>query len=455
MATSRSKNKTPVTRTRAIKSGAKVKRRVEERTRELTETISALEHEIAKGKNSLEATRQAEDRIRLVIDTIPIMAWSLLPNGSLDFVNRQWLDYTGVSMAEAVREPTSIVHPDDLPSVLETWAKQMAAGQACEDELRLRRADGEYRWFLVRTTPVFDESGRLIKWYGTSTDIEDRRRTENQWRVLIDAIPQQIWSAPPDGKTDYCNDRWRSYSGIELEDLRGYGWKAMIHPEDRDRVLDAWHAAVANGTPYEQEERHRGRDGKYRWFLSLALPLRDQEGRIVRWYGTNTDIDDRKRFERSFQALPAELLKAQDEERRRIARELHDSTAQELAVVAMNLGRLEEWIEGRDPWAENLLADSLAVLTQGNRELRTLAHLLHPPMLEELGLIGALRDYVEGFSARSGIEVELEFPDHLERCPEENRNGRFSGGAGEPVQRASPFRKQNRIDTTQAARRNA
>jgi signal transduction histidine kinase len=91
----------------------------------------------------------------------------------------------------------------------------------------------------------------------------------------------------------------------------------------------------------------------------------------------------------------------------------------------MNLGRLEEWIEGRDPWAENLLADSLAVLAQGNRDLRTLAHLLHPPMLEELGLIGALRDYVEGFSARSGIQVELKFSEDFERCASEIETALF------------------------------
>jgi signal transduction histidine kinase len=141
--------------------------------------------------------------------------------------------------------------------------------------------------------------------------------------------------------------------------------------------------------------------------------------------GGMRDLTERKRADEAAQAFPAELLRAQDEERRRIARELHDSTAQELAVVAMNLGRLEEWIEGRDAWAENLLADSLAVLTQGSRDLRTLAHLLHPPMLEELGLIGALRDYVEGFSARSGIQVELEAPENFERCPEKVETALF------------------------------
>ena len=163
--------------------------------------------------------------------------------------------------------------------------------------MRLRRADGEYRWFLVRTVPLRDEQGNIVKWYGVSIDIEDRKRAEMQSRTLIDAIPHQIWSGPPDGTIDYCNDRWRSYMGLELEDLQGDGWQTMLHPDDRDRVLKAWHESVANGTPYEQEERHRGADGTYRWFLSLGVPLRDAEGRIVRWYGTKTDIEERKRAE--------------------------------------------------------------------------------------------------------------------------------------------------------------
>jgi PAS domain S-box-containing protein len=274
-----------------------LEQKVEERTRELAAANEALRAEIAERKLAEEAVKQAEDRIRLVIDTIPTMAWSLRPDGIVDFVNQRWLDYTGLSFKDAIIEPNCIVHPEDLSRAVEKWLKDMAAGESSEDEIRLRRADGEYRWFLVRTVPLRDKLGKITKWYGVSIDIEDRKQAEMQSRALIDAIPQQIWSGPPDGTTDYCNDRWRSYTGLEMEDLRGYGWQTMVHPEDRDRVLKAWHESAANGTPYEQEERHRGTDGTYRWFLSLGVPMRDAEGRIVRWYGTNTDIEDRKRAE--------------------------------------------------------------------------------------------------------------------------------------------------------------
>jgi PAS domain S-box-containing protein len=110
------------------------------------------------------------------------MAWSLLPDGAVDFVNQRWLDYTGLSLEEALAEPTHTIHPEDLPTVMEKWRRDMAVGEQCEYELRLRRADGEYRWFLVRTVPLRDEQGNIVKWYGTSTDINKRKNAENALR---------------------------------------------------------------------------------------------------------------------------------------------------------------------------------------------------------------------------------------------------------------------------------
>jgi two-component system sensor histidine kinase UhpB len=110
------------------------------------------------------------------------MAWSLLPDGALDFVNQRWLEYTGLSLEEALAEPTRTVHEEDLPTAVEKWSVSMAAWQAHEDEMRLRRADGEYRWFLVRIVPLRSEQGNIVKWYGTSTDIEDRKRAEQRSR---------------------------------------------------------------------------------------------------------------------------------------------------------------------------------------------------------------------------------------------------------------------------------
>ncbi|HXM21562.1 MAG TPA: MHYT domain-containing protein [Terriglobales bacterium] len=138
---------------------------------------------------------------------------------------------------------------------------------------------------------------------------EGVRRSEDHLRLVIDTIPQQIWSGPPGGSLDYCNAQWRSYTGLTQEELQGEGWQSMLHPDDRERVLKAWRESVANRTPYEQEERHRGADAQYRWFLARAVPLRDSEGHIVRWYGTNTDMEDRKRTEAALLEAQANLTR--------------------------------------------------------------------------------------------------------------------------------------------------
>src|SRR6266446_4134872 len=314
-----------------------------------------------------EASNAIGESLRLIIDTIPTMVWSVRPDGAVDFVNQRWLDYTGLTLEEEVEDPTRALHPEDLPRVMEKWLVDMAAGKPSEDEMRLQRADGEYCWFLVRTAPLRDERGNIVKWYGVSIDIEDRKRAESQSRTLLDAIPQQIWSGP------------------------------------------------ADGTPYEQEERHRGADGRYRWFLSRGVPLRDDDGRIFRWYGTNTDIEDRKQTEEDLLHLSGQLLRSQDEERRRIARDLHDSTGQNLVALATMLGRLSNSVPSVGRKSRTLLSECIALADQCIREVRTLSYLLHPPLLDEAGLEYAIREYVTGFTKRSGVQVELEMSPRLGR----------------------------------------
>jgi PAS domain S-box-containing protein len=365
--------------------------------------------------SDIEDLKRAEDRIRLVINTIPVMAWTVRRDGVVDFVNQRWLDYTGLSLEEEIEDPTRAVHPEDLPRIMKKWLADMAAGEPSEDEMRLRRADGEYRWFLVRTAPLRDEQGNLVKWYGVSIDIEDHKRAESQSRTLLDAIPQQIWSGPSDGTFDYCNERWRSYMGLGLEELQGDGWQSMLHPDDRERVLRAWHKSVTMGTPYEQEERHRGVDGTYRWFLARGLPLPDAEGRIVRWYGTNTDIEDRKQAEEELRRLSGQLLRLQDEERQKIARDLHDSTGQDLVALATTLSQFHASIPSSSRKLRNLAAQCQALADQCIREVRTVSYLLHPPMLDEAGLGDAIRHYAGGFTERTGIELELEISPRLGR----------------------------------------
>jgi PAS domain S-box-containing protein len=276
------------------------------------------------------------------------------------------------------------------------------------------------RTYRATATPIFSKDGDISEVVVVAANITEQERaraalqeSEERFRLLAEVTNDAIWDWDLTTNNLWWNEGFETlfgYSRGEIEKTID-SWYNRIHPTERGRVTAGLHRVIdQGGTTWSDEYRFLCKNGNYLNVFDRGQVIRNASGKAVRMVGGMRDLTERIRAEEAAQALPAELLRAQDEERRRIARELHDSTAQELAVVAMNLGRLEEWIEGRDPWAENLLADSLAVLSQGNRDLRTLAHLLHPPMLEELGLIGALRDYVEGFSARSDIRVELEAP---------------------------------------------
>ena len=383
--------------------------RVAERTAELAQAVENLKSEITERK-------RVEDHLRLVVDTIPIIVWRKSPDGSADFLNQYFREYTGFSLQEGLGWGwMNAFHPDDR--LVEEWQADLAAGKPFEKEVRLHRADGQYRWFLLRAVPWRGPDGNLATWYALSCDIEEQKRAGIQSRALIDAIPQQIWSGPPDGTLDYCNLRWRSYMGLGLEELQGDGWQRMLHHDDRDRVLKAWRLSVLTGTPYEQEERHCGVDGTYRWFLARGLPQRDSAGRIVMWYGTNTDIQDRKQAEDDLRHLSGLLLRSQDEERQRIARDLHDTTGQNLVALATMIGQFDAGSPVIDRKQGALLFECKSVVDLCIREVRTLSYLLHPPMLDQAGLEDALQDYVEGFTDRSGIRVAVELPTRLGRMP--------------------------------------
>src|SRR3989442_12235246 len=151
-------------------------------------------------ERALQESRESEARLRKIIDTIPTLAWCNLPDGSNEFVNQRWCDYTGLSPEEVKRVGCKVViHPEDLPQWLDEWRTLVASGEGGEIEARLRRHDGAYRWFLIRVEPLQDESGEIVRWYGTNTDIDDLRQTEEKLRQeqrelrrITDAIPQTI-----------------------------------------------------------------------------------------------------------------------------------------------------------------------------------------------------------------------------------------------------------------------
>jgi len=276
-----------------------------ETVQELKRTNVALQAENAERKRSEDALRQSEDRNRLIIDTIPTMAWSLQPEGAIDFVNQRWMDYTGLSLEQAIAEPTRPMHPEDLPGAMAEWGENMAAKEPFEDEMRLRRADGEYRWFLVRTDPLRDEQGNVVKWYGASIDIEDRKQAEEQLQQresqLAEAqrlahVGSWEWNLRSNSIT-WSDELYRIF-GLQPGKMNVPG-DAMpfIHPEDRDLVFSTVQSAVKNKEPFSFYYRVLRPDGGERIAHSRGHIVSDERGEPIRVFGATQDVTERKQAE--------------------------------------------------------------------------------------------------------------------------------------------------------------
>jgi PAS domain S-box-containing protein len=295
-----------------------LERRVIERTKQLAATNEELRKEIAERRRAEAALRRSEDHLRLVIDTIPVMAWSLRTDGVVDFLNQRWMDYTGVSLEQYVEEPTRPVHPADIPRVMEKWLADMVAGEPNEDEMRLRRADGEYRWFLVRNAPLRDEQGNVVKWYGISIDIQERKQVEEalkeSWRRLEEA--QRIahvghWERDLRTGVITWSDEIYSILGLERQVSPPTEWQHLIHPEDRERISLVIEEAQRGIRRYDVEYRIVRPDGEVRFIHSQGDIIRDEHGELCRAFGIAQDITKRKQAEEQLRQSESQLAEAQ------------------------------------------------------------------------------------------------------------------------------------------------
>jgi formate hydrogenlyase transcriptional activator len=267
--------------------------------------------------------RQEREELRRIVDLIPQQIVVLNPEGKALYANRVSMEYTGLSLEEVRADDfrDRVFHPEDIQRLREQRQKALAGAIHFENEQRGLGKDGKYRWFLIRYNPFLDQNGKVIRWYATATDIEERKQTqealrnaldqvqksEAKLRQVIDTIPTLVWCDLPDGPNEFLNKRWHEYTGLSPEESHGWGWQAAFHPEDIPPLMDKWQELLVSGKPGEIEARLRRHDGVYRWFLIRVEPFRDESGKLVRWYGTSTDIEDRKQAEEKLRQDEREL----------------------------------------------------------------------------------------------------------------------------------------------------
>src|SRR5450432_1377063 len=256
-----------------------------------------------------EALRRSKENFLLVVDGFSAFDAATTPESKLEFVNQQVLEYFGKTREELKdRWPSEAVHPDDRDAACAGWMEAVEGGHPFEIDHRLRRHDGVYRWFRMRGRPARDGRGRIVRWYSMLTDIDERKKAEQQLeeqekelRQVLDLAPQHVTVYGPNRERLYANRVALTYFSMSLGQWRQLPMGSVVHPDDQKRVDVSMVNAFATGSPFETETRLRKHDGSYRWFLGRGNPVRDHQGNITRWHVGSTDIEDRKRSEERLQ----------------------------------------------------------------------------------------------------------------------------------------------------------
>ncbi|HEU5407580.1 MAG TPA: PAS domain-containing protein, partial [Nitrospira sp.] len=335
------------------------------------------------------------------------------------------------------------VHPDEQKRVADGFQAVVEHPTLFhwQDEYRFLRKDGSYAQVFDRGYVIRDVQGTAVRMIGAMQDMTARKEAEAQvrksdqhFRRMTESLPQLVWTCRPDGTCDYLSPQWITYTGMSEEPQLGFGWLERLHPEDRERVVAAWNAVIPRGDDFRIEFRIRRHDGVHRWFQTQAVALRDERGAVVKWFGTNTDIQDMKAAEAALRsladrleqlvdertkelvasqdrlrALASELNLAEQRERKRLATELHDHLQQILVLGKLTIGQGKRAAAGV-PACEQVLKKVDDIFSDALTYTRTLASDLSPTVLRDHGLAAALR-WLGTYMQKHGQAVAVIVPE--------------------------------------------
>jgi PAS domain S-box-containing protein len=380
-----------------------------------------------------EAALQASERnLTLIIDSLPVLIWSARPDGSADFINKEWINYAGVPAEKILNwEANALYHPDDLTKMMEVWHHDLAHSDRSQLKARIRRADGEYRWFYFSGRKITDAKG-IVRWFGVNVDIEDLQRAEDALRsseaalreternlgLIINTVPAMAWSATPDGMLDFWNQNLTDFVGLPFEEIVGTGFYKIFHPDDVEPMRVAWEEILRSKRGMDVDARIRRADGEYRWFTLRQNALRDADGEVTRWYGIIIDIEDRRQAEEKLRQSQSDLARvARMTTMGELAVSIAHEVNQPLMAIVTSASTCLRWLDEAQLDLQLAREAAARIVRDGHRAgdiiagIRALAR-KDAPQMETIALEDVVQDVLDllkGELSRRKIMVRTEF----------------------------------------------
>jgi PAS domain S-box-containing protein len=388
--------------------------------------ILETNNDITKQKRTEKALRESEERFRAIVETTPECVKLISADGTLLQMNSSGLQMLGATFADDLlgKSVYDLVVPEDRGR-FRAFNEAVCRGQQGSLQFEIVGLEGKRRHMETHAAPLNTPDGTTVH-LAVSSDITQRkqaeqalRESEQRYRVITEAAPIMVWMAGLDKLCYYFNKGWLDFVGHSLDQECGNGWTRGVHPDDFDRCLQVYESSFEACRSFEMQYRLKHHSGQYRWILDHGVPRFGPDGTFEGYVGGCLDIHNQKEAEEKARSVDVslQLMSSQDEERRHIARELHDTAGQTLTVLGINLAQLVQNTARRAPELAGEAERIQETVQQLHREIRTTSYLLHPPLLDETGLQSAVSWYVQGLPERSGLEVRLDIPEDFGRLP--------------------------------------
>lgn len=393
----------------------------------LTLAAAMAERDQAERQRERLAREQAAMEVRLRLASIVESSDDAIIGADMNGVVTDWNKGAerlfGYSAPEAIGKHISFLagadHPEEAQGILQT----VTNGKLVKNYETVRqRKDGTEVDIALTVSPIFDAKGRIVGASGIARDMSERKRavreSEQRFRLVANTAPVMIWMSGLDKLCNYFNQRWIEFTGRSIEAELGNGWAEGVHREDLTSCLDTYVQAFDRREPFKMQYRLRRNDGNYRWVLDTGVPRFDPDGSFLGYIGSCIDITDHKSAEEALSNVSRRLIEAHEEERTRIARELHDDINQRIATLAIEVGQIDQDPSGSNGELRRCIQEIQRNLWDLGSDVQVLSHRLHSSKLEYLGLTAAARSFCEEFSQQRKVEIEFSsknIPRHLPR----------------------------------------